>query len=51
MNIKKYTHARIADPTRLDEIRVLGVNEHMHRYTSTGSRYVTALVDLTGMRS
>ncbi|OZG54970.1 ISL3 family transposase [Alloscardovia macacae] len=41
----------VTDPTRLDGVRVLGVDEHVWRHTSTGSRYVTVLVDLTGLRS
>lgn len=35
------------DPSFLDGVRVLGVDEHCWRHTSKGDKYVTVLIDLT----
>ncbi len=40
----------IADPHRLDGVRVLGVDEHVWRHTRAGDKYVTVLIDLTPIR-
>jgi len=40
----------IADPTRFDGVRVVGVDEHVWRHTRRGDRYVTVIIDLTGIR-
>ncbi|GAA2037835.1 hypothetical protein GCM10009720_17910 [Yaniella flava] len=37
----------IADPNRLNGVRVLGVDEHVWRHTRWGNRYVTVVIDLT----
>ena len=43
--------ALINDPTRLDGVRVLGVDEHVWRHTRRGDKYVTVIIDLTGVRN
>ncbi|MDP9466823.1 MAG: ISL3 family transposase [Actinomycetota bacterium] len=40
----------IADPTRFDGVRVIGVDEHVWRHTRRGDRYVTVIIDLTAIR-
>ena len=40
----------IADPARFDGVRVLGVDEHVWRHTRKGDKYVTVIIDLTGIR-
>ncbi|MDT0264566.1 ISL3 family transposase, partial [Jatrophihabitans lederbergiae] len=40
----------IADPTRLDGVRVLGVDEHAWRHTRRGDKFVTVIIDLTPVR-
>ena len=40
----------IADPTRFDGVRVLGVDEHVWRHTRHGDRFVTVIIDLTPVR-
>jgi transposase len=40
----------INDPKRLDGVRVLGVDEHVWRHTRRGDKYVTVIIDLTGVR-
>ena len=40
----------IADPTRFDGVRVLGVDEHVWRHTRKGDKYVTVIIDLTPVR-
>ncbi len=40
----------IADPTRFDGVRVIGVDEHVWRHTRRGDKYVTVIIDLTGIR-
>ena len=40
----------ISDPARFDGVRVLGVDEHVWRHTRKGDKYVTVIIDLTGIR-
>jgi transposase len=40
----------IDDPGRYDDVRVVGVDEHAWRHTRRGDRYVTVIIDLTGIR-
>ncbi len=40
----------IADPHRLDGVRVIGVDEHVWRHTRRGDKYVTVIIDLTPVR-
>ncbi len=40
----------IADPKRLDGVRVIGVDEHVWRHTRRGDKYVTVIIDLTAIR-
>jgi len=40
----------IDDPDRFDGVRVLGVDEHVWRHTCRGDKYVTVIIDLTGIR-
>lgn len=40
----------IDDPTRFDGVKVLGVDEHVWRHTRHGDKYVTVIIDLTGIR-
>jgi len=40
----------IDDSTRFDGVRVLGVDEHVWRHTRRGDKYVTVIIDLTGIR-
>ncbi len=40
----------IGDPKRLDGVRVIGVDEHVWRHTRRGDKYVTVIIDLTGIR-
>jgi transposase len=40
----------IDDPYRLDGVRVVGVDEHVWRHTRRGDKYVTVIIDLTGIR-
>ncbi|WP_374927953.1 ISL3 family transposase [Kytococcus sedentarius] len=40
----------IDDPTRLDGVRVVGVDEHVWRHTRRGDKYVTVIIDLTPVR-
>jgi transposase len=40
----------IADPARFDGVKVLGVDEHVWRHTRKGDKYVTVIIDLTGIR-
>ena len=42
--------ALIEDPKRFDGVRVLGVDEHVWRHTRRGDKYVTVIIDLTGIR-
>jgi transposase len=40
----------IDDPARFDDVRVLGVDEHVWRHTRRGDKYVTVIIDLTPIR-
>jgi len=40
----------IDDPGRFDGVRVVGVDEHVWRHTRKGDKYVTVIIDLTGIR-
>ena len=40
----------IDDPTRLNGVAVIGVDEHAWRHTRFGDRYVTVIIDLTPVR-
>lgn len=41
----------ISDPTRLDGVAVIGVDEHVWRHTRAGDKYVTVIIDLTALRA
>jgi transposase len=41
----------IADPHRFDGVQVVGVDEHVWRHTRRGDKYVTVIIDLTGVRA
>ncbi len=40
----------IDDDQRFDGVRALGVDEHVWRHTRRGDKYVTVIIDLTGIR-
>jgi transposase len=40
----------IEDPGRFDGVKVIGVDEHVWRHTRRGEKYVTVIIDLTGIR-
>ena len=40
----------INDPTRFDDVRVVGVDEHCWRHTRRGDKFVTVIIDLTPIR-
>jgi len=40
----------IEDPGRFDGVKVVGVDEHVWRHTRRGDKYVTVIIDLTGIR-
>jgi transposase len=40
----------ISDPHRLDDVAVIGVDEHAWRHTRRGDKYVTVIIDLTPVR-
>lgn len=40
----------IEDPTRLEGVAVVGVDEHVWRHTRRGDTYVTVIIDLTPIR-
>jgi transposase len=40
----------IDDPARFDGVKVIGVDEHVWRHTRRGEKYVTVIIDLTGIR-
>src|SRR6476661_4523141 len=40
----------ISDPSRLDGVQVIGVDEHAWRHTRRGDKYVTVIIDLTPVR-
>ncbi|MGZ5405665.1 MAG: ISL3 family transposase [Nocardioides sp.] len=41
----------IDDPGRFDGVAVIGVDEHAWRHTRRGDKYVTVIIDLTGVRA
>jgi transposase len=40
----------IDDPDRFDGVQVIGLDEHVWRHTRRGDKYVTVIIDLTGIR-
>ena len=40
----------IADEARFDGVTAIGVDEHVWRHTRRGDKYVTVIIDLTGIR-
>ena len=40
----------IDDPARFDGLRLVGVDEHSWRHTRRGVKFVTVIIDLTGVR-
>ncbi len=40
----------IEDPARFDGVTAIGVDEHVWRHTRHGDKYVTVIIDLTGIR-
>jgi transposase len=40
----------IEDPGRFNGVRAIGVDEHVWRHTRRGDKYVTVIIDLTGVR-
>lgn len=44
------TELLIDDPTRLDGVTTVGVDEHVWRHTRWGDKYVTVVIDLTPTR-
>jgi transposase len=40
----------IGDPNRFDGVAVIGVDERVWRHTRRGDKYVTVIIDLTGIR-
>ena len=40
----------IEDAARFDGVKVIGVDEHVWRHTRKGDKYVTVIIDLTGIR-
>jgi hypothetical protein len=42
--------ALIDDPGRFDGVTAIGVDEHVWRHTRKGDKYVTVIIDLTGIR-
>ena len=41
----------INDPQRFDGVTAIGVDEHVWRHTRRGDKYVTVIIDLTGIRN
>jgi transposase len=41
----------ISDPGRFDDVKVIGVDEHVWRHTRRGGKYVTVIIDLTPVRA
>jgi transposase len=41
----------IEDAHRFDGVKVIGVDEHVWRHTRRGDKYVTVIIDLTGIRA
>ncbi|QSR30225.1 ISL3 family transposase [Nocardioides sp. S5] len=44
------TRVLIDDPARLEGVTAIGVDEHVWRHTRRGDKYVTVIIDLTGIR-
>ncbi|MHA3946864.1 ISL3 family transposase [Cellulomonas bogoriensis] len=42
--------ALLDDPTRFEDVKVIGVDEHVWRHTRRGDRFVTVVIDLTPVR-
>ena len=42
--------ALIDDTTRFDGVTAIGAGEHVWRHTRRGDKYVTVIIDLTGIR-
>ncbi|GJF03867.1 ISL3 family transposase [Pseudonocardia sp. D17] len=42
--------ALLDDPTRFDDVKVIGVDEHVWRHTRRGDKFVTVVIDLTPVR-
>ena len=40
----------IDDDARFEGVKVIGVDEHVWRHTTRGDKYVTVIIDLTGIR-
>jgi transposase len=40
----------IDDAARFDGVKVVGVDEHVWRHTRKGDKYITVIIDLTGIR-
>ena len=40
----------ISDPARFENVRVIGVDEHVWRHTRRGDKFVTVIIDLTPVR-
>src|SRR6201999_2692143 len=40
----------IDDPSRFDDVQVIGVDEHVWRHTRRCDKYVTVIIDLTPIR-
>lgn len=40
----------ISNPTRLDGVKIVGVDEHCWRHTRKGDKFVTVIIDLTPIR-
>lgn len=38
------------DPARFDDVKVIGVDEHVWRHTRRGEKFVTVIIDLTPVR-
>jgi len=45
------TRVLINDRGRFDGVAVIGVDEHVWRHTRRGDKYVTVIIDLTGVRA
>jgi len=43
--------ALMNDPTRFDNVVVIGVDEHVWRHTRNGDKFVTVIIDLTPVRT
>lgn len=41
----------INDPGRFDGVTTVGFDEHVWRHTRRGDKYLTVIIDLTGIRN